>query len=103
MQILHRRFRNTNNGRREELLVQWTDQTLDEATWELKDVFVSVYPDFNLEDKIPHDTGSNVTLVEVGQNVLGSNEIPETGPSATNDPTVENQTKINKRNRKAPG
>jgi hypothetical protein len=35
---------------------------MEEATWELETAVLEHFPTFDLEDKIPFDTGSNVRI-----------------------------------------
>jgi hypothetical protein len=60
-------------GTVEEWLVQWEGQPTEEATWELETAVLEHFPTFDLEDKIPFDTGSNVTIEnETGQEARGN-------------------------------
>lgn len=47
-------------GRRQ-VLVQWSNDDRDNATWEEFDTFTEAYPDFELEDNLDLEGGSNVT------------------------------------------
>ena len=47
-------------GRRQ-LLVQWVAEAPEGATWEDFETFTDAYPDFELEDKLLAEEGSNVT------------------------------------------
>ncbi|KAL4579110.1 hypothetical protein LXL04_015245 [Taraxacum kok-saghyz] len=42
-----------------ELLVQWVPDDEDSATWEKRGTFVEAYPDYELEDKLKLEEGSN--------------------------------------------
>ncbi|KAL4574559.1 hypothetical protein LXL04_021392 [Taraxacum kok-saghyz] len=50
-----------------ELLVQWTLGGEESATWEDRAVFSDAYPDFELEDKLNMEEGSNVTDAKYGK------------------------------------
>lgn len=41
----------SNTGGKIEILVQWKEQDIEEATWELEDSFLRQYPNVDLEDK----------------------------------------------------
>ncbi|MCI18667.1 hypothetical protein A2U01_0039822 [Trifolium medium] len=38
-------------------LVQWSNKSIDDVTWEDNDLLRGQFPDFNLEDKVPFDEG----------------------------------------------
>ena len=45
-----------------ELLVQWAPNVVESATWEDQATFQEAYPDFELEDKLNAEEGSNVMV-----------------------------------------
>lgn len=55
-----------NRGRRE-LLVQWAGCPQEDATWEPIDNFRAAYPEFELEDKLNSERGSNDIDVFIGK------------------------------------
>ncbi|KAJ1382780.1 Chromo-like domain superfamily [Sesbania bispinosa] len=63
--VLGRRFLHTTTGSKEQLLIQWTDQSEEEATWEDTTVIKESYPDFDLEVKVNFDgLGNDTTCIQ---------------------------------------
>ena len=65
--VPHSILRARINRGRWELLVRWSDSSEDSATWEDLHTLKDAYPDFELEDKLNFEEGSNVTDAFVGK------------------------------------
>lgn len=57
--LLGRRMVKRNNQAATQLLIQWKDQSPEEATWEDYHTFTQIYPAFDLEDKVFFMEGRN--------------------------------------------
>ncbi|VFQ87158.1 unnamed protein product [Cuscuta campestris] len=61
----------------QQVLVEWTDGGLHDATWEPVDALRRHYPDMHLEDKVPFEQGGNVTSTPLGDDGAVENECGE--------------------------
>ena len=94
--ILDRRTLLRNGASHTQLLVQWRNTPVEEASWEDLSTFTTCYPDFHLEDKVMFEGGGNDTtqmdigptqmdigpiLTEPNKEMEGPSEIPATAPA----------------------
>lgn len=50
--VLATRLNGLGERRVKQVLIQWTNRTVDEATWEDMETITNQFPEFNLEDKV---------------------------------------------------
>ena len=69
--MLDRRFKEGKSAAADQVLVQWADTPLEEASWVPTDEFVNEHV-LNLEDKVLSEDGSIVTCSREGDAELGN-------------------------------
>lgn len=78
-----------------QLLVQWNDSPLEDATWEKSEEIQRLYPNIHLEDKVTFEEGRSVTTVhENNPNACESHQ--ESDVNTNKEKEVRRSTRIRK-------
>lgn len=90
-QVLGSRNIHNSHSLIQQCLIQWEGLPTMEATWEGKELLLKNYPNFNLENKVVFDGGSNVT------GLSGAKELNTThGPITTKEPNDAKPRRVKK-------